>query len=213
MPMSASVPFRDLRRGAPRRAALPFLDDARIAGAGRRPLAFDQGDEQRVVVDPGGGVLAFGHDEAALDELAGGRDRTRGRRRRRCRPGSAKPGSAGRRAAGSRRRARPSSCPRPCPAHRRRSASATAACRRGKRPAATPATARACGWHRPSDWRPGRPSPRSGMAIWLGSLSSCSARWRRASNPGIAVSVASVAAFHCLTWASGLAPSISSSQR
>ncbi len=152
--------FGDLHRRAPRRAALPFLDDPRIAGAGLRPLAFRHGHQQRVAIGEDGAVLAFGHDKAAFDELARCHDRIRAPRRRRFRRGSARPGSAGFRAAGSLRHATPSSCPRPCPARRRRSASATPAFRRDNRPTATPATARACDPRRPNDWRRDRPAPR-----------------------------------------------------
>src|SRR5690606_10250365 len=65
--------FGNQRRGAPWSPALPFPDGAGVAGAGRRPLALDAGDEQGILVDPSGVVLALGHDEAAGDELAGGK--------------------------------------------------------------------------------------------------------------------------------------------
>jgi hypothetical protein len=65
--------FGNLGRRAPRRAALPFLDDPRIARAGRRPLAFDRATSKRVAIDPGGVVLAFGNGEAACTSSRRGR--------------------------------------------------------------------------------------------------------------------------------------------
>lgn len=51
------------------RAALPFLDDARVAGLGQRAGAVVGRDVERVAVAPVHAALGFGQLEAVGDEL------------------------------------------------------------------------------------------------------------------------------------------------
>ena len=111
-----------------RLAALPALDEARVARIGERAGAEIGADEDRVAVQPDHVGLGLGQAEAAGHELPGRTSRTRAPPARRRRRATARPGSACSPGPGTRRRPRPSSRLRLRPSASRSSTVSQAGC-------------------------------------------------------------------------------------